>query len=622
MKRKLNKKGFTLIELLAVVSILLLLVGIAVPSIMSLRSKNVNKVDATQEKEFISLAKIVATDYKSALKGETNQCYFLSLNDMIENDLLAEMPTDANGNVYDEEAGVKICDGSPIEYTFQTNNTDNALAFFDNLKIDELVYDDFAIPNTEGTNGSGNDDTDISSIYNSIGVDNSGANTPEYSNLGENYVAAVYDETCDEGNGCWRVADPTKDWYNYEKGIWANIIELQTNGSYCSRGISICWDNIKKHSAEYYKNNPGTPISLNDISSFWVWIPRFKETSNPQLVTTNTISHIETTINFVNNEEEAHPAFTKETVVSSTEINNTDVAGFWVQKFEGAKNMPFWVTNNYYTNGYSFADLVSDSMITNYEWGAISILSLSQYGNKVNESCNFTITPTYAYFSSKKSYSYTKTGVIGTEDVTYDGRNIFIDTSVVESNTVHYGQILGNPVSDRNQGYCGSTSGTVYGVYDMVGGFYEIVFTTMASSGNSNKVVSSNAKSSDYLTVSGTSNCTGSSTYVYSSKNSSQKVVVSNRTLYSIQNRVNYSNTGTTAVSYIEDDNYLNNTATSDVYANLTTVDHPFCNEEVLAYGYTTIYRGKGKIFSSRAIGGSPAYYWNIYTTKDVMFNE
>ena len=332
MRSKLNKKGFTLIELLAVIAILMLLVGIAFPSIMNLRSRSTNKVTATQKEEFESLAKLLGNDYKSSL-GDTTDCYFLSLKEMVENDLLSEIPTDANGKSYDENSGVKICGGNPITYEYLNSN--EGLTSVYNLTPNEVVYDEFTIPSTGGSGGTGEDGTEV--IYQQIGKDNSGASTPEFSSF-ENVVPAIYDESCDFNKGCWRVADTSKNWYNYSKGIWANIIEVKPTGSYCDRNAqAVCFDSLYKHSAAFYKANPGTRISIDDIKRMFVWIPRFKEIS-----TVEENGHLKTNIQFRTKSEDAHPAFTNEKVTSSTNITNTEANGLWVYKFEN-KGRPFAV---------------------------------------------------------------------------------------------------------------------------------------------------------------------------------------------------------------------------------------------------------------------------------------
>lgn len=626
MKPKLNKKGFTLVELLAVIAILMILVGIAFPSILNLSARSTDKVTETQKKEFISLAKLLGNDYKSSLSN-TDECYFLSLKDMVENDLLAEIPTDTDGNLYDENSGVKICGGSPINYEYLNSN--EGLTSIYNLTPNEVVYDEFTIPSTGGSSGTGSDGTE--QIYQQIGQDTSGANKPEFSNLSidnsENIVPVIYDETCDFNKGCWRVADTSKNWYNYSKGIWANIIVLKTTGSYCDRNTTqACFDTLYKHSASFYKANPGTRISVDDIQRMLVWIPRFKEIS-----TVEEGDHLKTDIQFRSVSEEAHPAFTYEKVNSSSNITTKESSGFWVYKFEN-EGRPFEVEILQYYTGYInsnrsslFSDNVSDSMITNYQWGAITMLALSEYGISTNSSCNNKILPTASSIeTTKNEKSVVSSGLIGGGEnkyTTYDGRFIEISSGGTlsgmqnSSSNTNYGQILGDASSDRNKGYCGSTSGTVYGVYDMVGGYPEHVFLTMNSETNSGAVGPSYRESAN----------SGSFSGIYSSKlcngersnESSNNATRSNRFLYSKQNRYDY-NTGQ------NNDNSKSGDTMSGLYYKYATLKtYPYCKN--ITDGYISneassviVQRGANTIYDFKSTNGLD----NNTTTREVWFNE
>ena len=622
MKPKLNKKGFTLVELLAVIAILMILVGIAFPSILNLSARSTDKVTETQKKEFISLAKLLGNDYKSSLSN-TDECYFLSLKDMVENDLLAEIPTDTDGNLYDENSGVKICGGSPINYEYLNSN--EGLTSIYNLTPNEVVYDEFTIPSTGGSSGTGSDGTE--QIYQQIGQDTSGANKPEFSNLSidnsENIVPVIYDETCDFNKGCWRVADTSKNWYNYSKGIWANIIVLKTTGSYCDRNTTqACFDTLYKHSASFYKANPGTRISVDDIQRMLVWIPRFKEIS-----TVEEGDHLKTDIQFRSVSEDAHPAFTYEKVNSSSNITTKESNGFWVYKFEN-EGRPFEVEQQLYTAnvnlspGGPLVDHVSDYMITNYQWGAITMLALSNYGISTNSSCNNKILPTASSIKKgKNKKSIVSSGLIGGSEgdstyTTYDGRFIEISSNGTLSSmqylssATNYGQILGDASSDRNKGYCGSTSGTVYGVYDMVGGYPEHVFLTMNSETNSGAVTP--AYRSPVAGINRAKYCSGSTVGSSSSNKSSP------RFLYSKQNRYNYNTSA-------NNDNSKNGDTMSGLYVKYASIsEYPYCSEPYDTSvvnnpeSRVAVQRGKNTIFDFESTDGMD----NNTTTRDVWFNE
>lgn len=607
MKKKLNKKGFTLIELLAVISILLLIMAIAVPSIMGLRSKSDKKIDDTQQKEFISLAKIVANDYKSSLTNP-DKCYYLTLNQMVEMDLLAEIPSDSTGQNSYENAAIKICGGTEITYEY-LSNYDNDGTLFPGDLMNTVVYDQYAIPSTGNSSSS---DSTINEVYSDIGIDNSGANSPNFNNLpnADRTVAAVYDASCDYNNGCWRVADTSKNWYNYEKGMWANVIVLSETGSYCNRAGTNCLDQLYKHSANYYKANPGAEISLDDISSMLVWIPRFKEES-----TTNENGYIETNITFKElSDTDVHPAFTKETVVSSTEVNNTDVSGFWVEKFENG-GKPLYIYRGYvYYGGPGFINNLSDDMITNYQWGAISMLSLSQYGNSVNSSCNHTITSTTLYSYDTSSDPKEVIMITGNikETTAYDGRKLTIIPGDDIDATSLYNLLITDIGGDKNVGYCASTSGTIYGIYDMVGGLDEYVFAVLTSADGSTPVTPSFLLGSYKTTISSSVLCNGDSN---STSSSAVTRVQSIRYIYTVQNRYSY-NTDTST------DNSNSGDAMHGLYAQSS--GYMYCDPSVKTANSTysgstpVMRRGTGStIYSFSASGGN-----DIGTTRKVYFNE
>ena len=89
--------------------------------------------------------------------------------------------------------------------------------------------------------------------------DTSGANEPV---LSENMIPVYYDE-CDE---VWKKADKSNNnmlykWYNYDEKIWANSVT------------------VTEEKREEYKNaKMGTEISMDDILTMQVWIPRYKYT--------------------------------------------------------------------------------------------------------------------------------------------------------------------------------------------------------------------------------------------------------------------------------------------------------------------------------------------------------
>ena len=170
---------------------------------------------------------------------------------------------------------------------------------------------------------------------------------------------------------------------------------------------------------EYYlSRNNGFVINENDISSFYVWIPRYKyrlfnimgeENTNTYNALNNGIdivfekdltssgviycennncfSNIDKTINITsldNDKYYTHKAFS---------TTNNELSGIWVSKYEvslisdnNIESKPgteVWRNNNlsnYYENIKKISTEENYSIIKNTEWGAITYLTYSKYG--------------------------------------------------------------------------------------------------------------------------------------------------------------------------------------------------------------------------------------------------
>ena len=283
-------------------------------------------------------------------------------------------------------------------------------------------------------------------------ADNSGANRPE---LFENMVPIKYE------NNKWIVADTSQKWYDYNNKEWANAVVL-------NKGVT---------------KNIGNEITEEEISLWYVWIPRYKYTifnGNNEGVTAKliniTFEHGKSntgtlqcrtiddgsemctdnlnggTINQISTY--THPAF---------KFGNTELTGFWVGKFEvsgstsAIKVKPnvtslrtqtvssfFTAIQNVKTKyGINNAD---SHMMKNIEWGAVAYLKQSKYG-------------------------------LGTTDI------------AVNTNSSYY---TGGGTSDAYKtNVAQSTTGNIYGVYDMSGGAWEYVMGNINNS--SNAFYSSNA---------------------------------------------------------------------------------------------------------------------------------
>ena len=344
-------------------------------------------------------------------------------------------------------------------------------------------------------------------------IDNSGANYPD---LVEGLIPVVYNTTTSK----WVKADTesstsTYGWYDYTQKKWANAVLV-----------------TEANRATYKTAAVGTNITESDILAYYVWIPRYKykvwnkdkvvgtqsynaKTEGIDIVfenDTESTGTISCTYSFVEPSYEAgspnetctgsngdyytHPAFT---------FGDNQVKGFWIGKYELSSETPTpsygggttttltprilpnvisWrrntisnfntviqnmqVSNNIY--GLSTDKSTTDShMLTNMEWGAVAYLTNSNYGRCSNGTC------TEITINNCNTYT---TG-IGADIVS---ANASSTTCTTEANKYN-----------GEKGVLASTTGNVYGVYDMSGGASEEVMGNMSSTADTYTFYSSSA---------------------------------------------------------------------------------------------------------------------------------
>ena len=299
--------------------------------------------------------------------------------------------------------------------------------------------------------------------------DTSGANAPV---LASNMVPVYYDDS----KNVWKCADKdNKDivtrWYHYDYKMWANAVTI----NYSDSSIKNRYFN----SDGTLKIKPGEEVLMDDITTMWVWIPRFNTTtpSNYNGGTQAKPNAIDVT--FVKQNEVALDAFT---------FGNKELSGFWYGKFEtshttltssetndnlGCNNETCSnangiiikpnvtsltrsnVSNFFYAsrsmeqanNSFGFVSSEVDThMSKNNEWGAVAYLTHSIYGR-----CTGSTSCTEVGINNNNNY---KTG---------------------------YGAPAGSGTGDFNEAYNttrgkdASTTNNIYGIYDMSGGRYEYV---------------------------------------------------------------------------------------------------------------------------------------------------
>ena len=287
-------------------------------------------------------------------------------------------------------------------------------------------------------------------------LDLSGANKPV---LASNMIPVYYDET----NDVWKKAnkdntDKINPWYSYNstgeyKGRWANAVT------------------VKEANRQTYLNaSIGTPISMDDITTMWVWIPRFNVVTPSNYNGGTKVSPGAIDITFVKQNEPAIDTFT---------FGNKELSGFWYGKYEvgGTLASPctnetcnvsnivvkpnvtslrsqtvssfFFASRSMEQVGNSFGFVSSEvdtHMSKNNEWGAVAYLTQSIYGRCTS------------------STSCTEIGI--------NNNSNFITGYGAPAGSA---ETVSNGAYNTTLGKDASTTGTIYGIYDMSGGSWEYV---------------------------------------------------------------------------------------------------------------------------------------------------
>ena len=327
------------------------------------------------------------------------------------------------------------------------------------------------------------------------------------------------------------------EWYDYGNKQWANaVLVSDTNRS------------------TYQSASNGTVIPEEEILAYYVWIPRYKYkvwninkevgvdsynarttgidivfergTNSTGTIICNDYSFAEpnsSTPNEIcsgsNGEYYTHPAFT---------FGDNELEGIWVGKFEISSSNPTaeygggtsttltvrtkpstnsW-RNNYVdnfsyviqnmqasTNEYGLTTdktKVDSHMLKNMEWGSITYLTNSNYGRCSGGTCSEVGINNYRDTSSGSSSTYLyKTGCGA------------VAGSVSSSTCNEYTTTLGQGAS---------TTGNIYGIYDMSGGANEYVMGNM-SSGSGSYTYNTQSAGSNFTYSTGTAKYLDTYTY-------------------------------------------------------------------------------------------------------------
>ena len=497
----MKRNGFTLVELLAVVVILAIILTIAIPSITNIfnsASNNSFESSAKMVLKAIEYKKLENDSFDPTTIDETNLKDLLKVDDANFQTLKIEK---ISGKTHITVIGKNkwvglVASGTYTDIAVENSNdygSDITRPVITMLGVSPVDISQGSSYSDAGSTASDNTDGNITSIIQTISTVNPsvvGTYTVTYS---------VSDSAGNAATQVIRVVNVLGANYIASEGV--NKPKLST-GMTPIKWDETTWVNTTEADTTWYNYTATDKIWANaktDDGSMWVWIPRYiyKISSGWHLNTTGTIDiqfsketddnwnsgvigniNIGTTAESSNNAWTNHPAFT---------FGSTELTGIWVAKFEAtadegvangytsnnscpivgddvttktAKILPnvtswrciqigkaFTISRSMETNSaYGWGTTgtnIDTHMIKNNEWGAIAYLSKSQYGKNNEE----------IYINNNKNFV---TGCAGNTAIvgSYDGcQNTYESLNGVKA----------------------STTGNIYGIYDLSGGAVEYV---------------------------------------------------------------------------------------------------------------------------------------------------
>ena len=335
--------------------------------------------------------------------------------------------------------------------------------------------------------------------------DTSGANEPL---LADGMIPVYFSD------GSWHKADATNQsdmhyWYDYNDFMWANVVL------------------VKESVRNNYKSAAlGTLINNSDIMAFYVWIPRYEYyidgTYGRGGTSKSTPGEID--VNFVTKTVEkirSDNGITWRTASAFT-FGSDELDGFWFGKFEMSLSSEIYNDNNYpyvvpekqswqdnkpadfysrittYMNntigeslyGLGSSNYTIDShVMKNGEWGAVAYLSQSKYGKYGNNKYSGIYKEVYINNRANGNQIITGSSGGGVDQDKVKNQSVTstcAETANSSAKCFKYyvdGSITVDGETIPGAGVGASTTGTVYGIYDMSGGKKEII---MGASGSGN----------------------------------------------------------------------------------------------------------------------------------------
>ena len=313
-------------------------------------------------------------------------------------------------------------------------------------------------------------------------------------NTEANMIKVVWNES----NSSWVKAD-NNNWYDYDFGKWANAVTVTS----ATR-------------SKYQSATSGTAIPMNDIETMWVYIPRYSYTIGSEdgvnyygkqgvhlnSAPTQTLPG-EIDVKFIRKSEKEIGSAQYKVVEKRSGWRTPDaftfgteeLSGIWVGKFETSSSNPS--AGNGGGNVMTLDAMIKPNVTS---WRSIEMSNIAEVGRNVTKGGN-----RYGFNSSRinshaiknsewalASYlTQSKYGKIGNRNFSGANKEVYQN----KSDGFITGCSYGSPSNGNTDYGCqytyekspegtgASTTGTIYGIYDMVGGAYENVMGNYAPNG-------------------------------------------------------------------------------------------------------------------------------------------
>ena len=310
------------------------------------------------------------------------------------------------------------------------------------------------------------------------------ANPPE---LAQGMIPVIYNYSTNK----WKTVNPQSQWYDYEQKKWANVVTVSNY--------------------ENYENNYNVDIEYADITSMFVWIPRFiykipsenyHQTITNASINSNNASANIVDVQFSTTQAQGGDEWNENvTVVSHNDIsvNSSEVwtshqafefgdkhlNGFWMAKFKATQEdshlyikpgKPIKSAVNYVDAFTMCRNLENSTQYSSiFKWATSSNLQSDGTFNTDNNNLDVHMTKNsewaaMLYLASSKSglnkdsdsIIYTNTGLINYSGFAVDSTNVFLEN------------------------YNLSSTANVYGIYDYQSLIWEMVTAHIGDASNYN----------------------------------------------------------------------------------------------------------------------------------------